>query len=182
MTGKCLDCLGSIYAIHSQFDHALLNLLKVLVYYRRSLIANHTDIAKICRIIALCYQKTNKPLKAHSYFNESHSIYQANYGANHKDVKLVEDDIARLNGEQQLTTNLSELIEKNVSEEQQTTTDSPESASDELPIPIITDSGIPPLPLPIIDSPSARQSDAVAIESKPKTSGKCDICSKCEIL
>jgi tetratricopeptide (TPR) repeat protein len=109
---NCLISMSISYSKHNMLDDALQCQLKALELYRQILSSAHITIAITCRYIALSYQNTKNISEALRYFNESLSINQANYGPEHKKVKLVEADIAKLNEEKQIVTNSIESNEQ----------------------------------------------------------------------
>ena len=153
---KCRHCIGHLCGMHEKFPKALEYLHKALVFYRELLPSDHIDIAIVCENIGLCYKKTNKSSEALDYFNKSLSIYRANNRSDDENVKLIENDIAKLN---------SELLKENVNDE-------------ELVIVTID----PDSHLSEVKSASIPKLNRNEIKTKTKTSRKNDLCPNCQIL
>ncbi|CAF3930921.1 unnamed protein product [Adineta steineri] len=100
VTSECLTSMAYLYSKNDLIEDALQCQLKALELFRQTLSSDHTYIAISLRNLGLCYKKMNNLSEAHRYFNESLSIYQANYGPEHEMVKRGEEDIARLKEKQ----------------------------------------------------------------------------------
>lgn len=134
----------------------------------------------------------NNPSKALIYFNESLSIYRANYGPDHEKLKSVENDIAKLANKQPTIMGNVEFVKEDISDERQTTTTSSvqpvdENTNDEQLINVIIDSDTPPTtvepPSPSVnDSSSTLKSERSKTKTEAKTLGKRKICQNCVIL
>ncbi|CAF1040709.1 unnamed protein product [Adineta steineri] len=100
VTSECLTSMAYLYSKNDLIEDALQCQLKALELFRQTLSSDHTYIAISLRNLGLCYKKMNNLSEAYRYFNESLSIYQANYGPKHEMVKSGEADIARLTEKQ----------------------------------------------------------------------------------
>ncbi|CAF1419904.1 unnamed protein product [Adineta steineri] len=96
VTSDCLTSTVCLYFKKDMMDDALRCQLKALELDRQTLSSDHTYIANSLRNIGLCYKEMNNLSEALRYYNESLSIYRANYGPKHEMVKRCEADIARL--------------------------------------------------------------------------------------
>ncbi|CAF1022381.1 unnamed protein product [Adineta steineri] len=99
-TSVCLTSMGCLYSKYDMNEDALRCDLKALELKRQILSSDHVDIANSLRNIGIDYRDMNNLSEALRYFNESLSIYQANYGAEHEMVKRGETDIIRLKDKQ----------------------------------------------------------------------------------
>ena len=108
----CLTYMASTYYSCNMLDDTLQCQLKALDLYRQIRSYDHIKLANNLRNIGLCYRDLNNPPKALRYFNESLSIYRANYGQEHEDVLRVEADIAKLNGEKISTISTEQVLNK----------------------------------------------------------------------
>ncbi|CAF0898740.1 unnamed protein product [Adineta steineri] len=100
LTSVCLTSMGCLYFKYDMNEDALRCDLKALELKRQTLSSDHINIANSLRNIGLCYERMNSLSEALRYYNESLSIYQANYGPEHEMVKTGEADIARLKEKQ----------------------------------------------------------------------------------
>ncbi|CAF1009498.1 unnamed protein product [Adineta steineri] len=96
VTSECLISMSCVYSNCDMRDDALRCDLKALEIDRQTLSSDHTNIANSLRNIGIDYEDMNNLSEALRYFNESLSIYRANYGPEHEMVKRGEADIARL--------------------------------------------------------------------------------------
>ncbi|CAF1432599.1 unnamed protein product [Rotaria sordida] len=96
-TSKCLEEMACIYRDFGSYEDAVRNHLKALEFKRQILSADHIEIASSLNTIGLCYRDMENPFEALCYYNESLSIYLANYGLEHEDVKQVKANIVALN-------------------------------------------------------------------------------------
>ncbi|CAF4288537.1 unnamed protein product [Adineta steineri] len=92
--------MGYLYSNCDMTENALRCELKALELYRQTLSSEHINIANSLRNIGLDYENMNNLSEALRYFNESLSIYRANYGPEHEMVKRGEADIVRLKDKQ----------------------------------------------------------------------------------
>ncbi|CAF4203720.1 unnamed protein product [Adineta steineri] len=100
VTSECLSSMACLYSSCGMIGDALRCELKVLKLNRQALSSDHINIANSLRNLGIYYKQMNNLSEALRYFNESLSIYQANYGSEHEMVKAGETDIARLKDEQ----------------------------------------------------------------------------------
>ncbi|CAF1249724.1 unnamed protein product [Adineta steineri] len=110
VTSQCLTLVGGLYFNYDMIEAALRCDLKALELDRQTLSSDHTSIANSLRNIGLCYEDMNNLSEALRYYNESLSIYQANYVPEHETMKRGEIDIARLKKKQ---LSLSSHMKKN---------------------------------------------------------------------
>jgi tetratricopeptide (TPR) repeat protein len=168
---RCLEYIGRLHLIYGKFEQAIPKLLEALAIYRQVWPSDHSDIADICGTIACYYRETNQPLEALEYFKKSLTFYQVNYGSDHEKVKLIEDDIAKLNAEQQITT---EPVITDIHNEQIIAV-----IIDSDPLAVIAE----PSSIPAIDLTSTPDSHQNETKSEPKTPiKKRKLCQNCEIL
>jgi tetratricopeptide (TPR) repeat protein len=88
--------MSALYSEYTLYKDAIRCELKALDLYRKTLPSDHTDMANSLRNIGSYYEKMNTASEAFRYYNKSLLVYRTNYGAEHKDVKKVEEDISRL--------------------------------------------------------------------------------------
>ncbi|CAF0898613.1 unnamed protein product [Adineta steineri] len=100
LTSQCLTSMGLLYSNYDMNEDALQCELKSLEIDRQTLSSDHTNIAISLRNIGRYYKDMNNLSEALHYFNESLSIYQANYGPEHEMVKEGEAEIAELKEKQ----------------------------------------------------------------------------------
>ncbi|CAF1408189.1 unnamed protein product [Adineta steineri] len=100
LTSQCLTSMACLYSKYDMKEDALRCDLKALEIDRQTLSSDHTYIANSLRNIGIDYEEMSNLSEALRYYNESLSIYRANYGPKHEIVKRVEADIARLKGKQ----------------------------------------------------------------------------------
>ncbi|CAF0898778.1 unnamed protein product [Adineta steineri] len=100
VTSKCLSSMAGLYSKYDMNEDALRCDLKALEIDRQTFSSDHTNIACSLKNIGLDYENMNNLSEALRYFNESLSIYQANYGPDHGRVNRGEADIARLKEKQ----------------------------------------------------------------------------------
>ncbi|CAF0977621.1 unnamed protein product [Rotaria sp. Silwood1] len=170
---ECLAAMGRLYGMHKSFDIALQYLLEALHLHHIFLSCNHLDVAYVNQLIGICYQNTNNKSNALHYFNESLSIYRATYGVDHEYVKLVESDVAKLNGEQQECINSTAPAEEIVHDEQSITII---VHSD------LRESFIEPSSSTTVDSITMPSVDQKEMNDEIETPRKSKNCPKCEIL
>lgn len=96
---SCLIDMACLYSEYSMNEDAWQCSLKALELSRQVLSADHINIANNLRNIGIFYEDMNNLPEALRYLNESLAIYKLNYGPEHERLKLVENDIARLNNE-----------------------------------------------------------------------------------
>jgi tetratricopeptide (TPR) repeat protein len=114
--------MACLYDEYDMMEDALRCQLKALELDRLTLSSDHTSIANSLRNIGLSYEQMNNLTEALRYFNESLSIYRANYGPEHKAVKLLEADIAGLT-DKQLSPTPREEEQKSVQDESRPVSD-----------------------------------------------------------
>ncbi|CAF0894232.1 unnamed protein product [Adineta steineri] len=100
LTSECLISMSCLYSNCDMIEDALRCDLKALEIDRQTLSCDRINIANSLRNIGIDYEKMNNLSEALRYFNESLSMYQANYGPEHEKVKRGEADIARLKKKQ----------------------------------------------------------------------------------
>lgn len=113
---SCLTSMTCLYSKYNMNEDALKCELKALEVNRQILSADHIDIANNLRNIGISYAGMSNSTEALRYFNESLAIYKLNYGPEHKKIKLLEEDIARLNSEES-SVSINEREKNNVEEE-----------------------------------------------------------------
>ena len=99
ITSNCLISMACLYSEYDMNEDALQCEFKALELNRHVLPSDHIDIANNLKNIGISYMNMNNPSEALRYFNESLSIYRLNYRLDNDKIKLLEEDIARLNGE-----------------------------------------------------------------------------------
>ena len=188
--GKCLEDIGRVYGTCGKFEEAFSNLSKALEWYHQVWSIEHTDIARVYRIIAFAYQANKQTIEALEYFNKSLEIYRTNYGNEHSKVKEVKQCVHQLISQQQTSIETDQKILEN---EQRTiefnTEPMEENGNDQQSAPIIiVDSDIRPVivePLPVSVGDTTITATSISAKTKSgteKTSKSSRKCSSCEIL
>jgi tetratricopeptide (TPR) repeat protein len=95
-TSDCLTYMSCLYGECGLNKDALCCELKAFDLYHRTLPSDHVDIATNLRNVGHYYEKLSTMSEAFRCYNQSLSIYRANYEQDHEDVKKVEEDIARI--------------------------------------------------------------------------------------
>jgi tetratricopeptide (TPR) repeat protein len=96
---ECLTAMGCFYSVCGMLNEALKAHLEAVDLNRHVLSNDHVDLAYSLRNLGASYRDMNNITEAKRYFNESLSIYQANYDPKHKSIQLVPTDLADLNEE-----------------------------------------------------------------------------------
>jgi tetratricopeptide (TPR) repeat protein len=95
-TSECLISIAHLCLNTGLVEQGLELAQTALDYNRRIFSSNNIVIAQNLTTIAKFYKQMKNSSKAFEYYNESLLIYRTNYESEHRTVKEVEADIARL--------------------------------------------------------------------------------------
>ena len=93
----CLKNMGATNGENGKTEEAIECYFKALDLSRQSLSSEHIDLAEILGSIAYGYELMDNTTEAIRYYKQSLSIFRANYGLKHEEVKETEEKIERLN-------------------------------------------------------------------------------------
>jgi tetratricopeptide (TPR) repeat protein len=93
---ECLIAMGCLYSKCGMLDAALEAHLEAVNIYRQILPSDHVDLAHSLRNLGASYRDIDNISEAKQCFNDSLSIYQANYGPEDEYVKRGLTELANL--------------------------------------------------------------------------------------